>query len=283
MAAPKASARARATRSRSTSSSMTSAIAESGGRYGEPAPVEIETKEIGDVKEPINIVLFGPSGIGKTRLAAGVPRGTFLTTEQGVISAKHTGSTAKVWQAPTWAHCFAGIRKAEAELKEGDWLIVDSATKMQQLQLQWILETQAEQSARRDIDLPEVQDHQKWQNQFVRFIDRIYKMPCNTITIATAMLREDSEGDNEWLPELRGGETWRAISHYMCSQAGVVLYFNISREKDDDDKPKRWLQAQPYPPYTAKDRYNVMGFGQWVYHDDHKAMAEFVSWMEEAS
>lgn len=256
---------------------------ESGGRYGEPEVVEIITEEIGEVQEPINILLYGPSGHGKTRLAAGTPRSTFLTTEKGVVSAKHTGSTAKVWRAPTWAHCFAGIKKAEQELKRGDWLIVDSATKMQQLQLQWILETQASMSARRDIDLPEVQDHQKWQNQFRRFIDRIYDMECNTITIATSMFREDRNGDDEVIPELMGGDRWQALSHYMCSQAGVVLYYAMSKERDDEGNPLRYALAQPAPPYAAKDRYSALGFGQYVGLDDNEAMGEWIEWIEKAA
>jgi hypothetical protein len=239
------------------------------------------TEEIGEVEEPINILIYGPSGHGKTRLAASAPRATFLTTEKGVISAKHTGSTARVWRAPDWAHCFAGIKKAEAELGKGDWLIVDSITMMQQLQLQWILETQAAQSARRDIDLPELQDHQKWQNQFVRFVARINNMPCNTITIATSMIREDKEGDDEVIPELMGGDRWQAISHYMCAQAGVVLYYALSKERDDEGNPRRYALAQPSPPWTAKDRYSALDFGQYVDHGDTTAMAEFIQLIEE--
>jgi AAA domain len=256
---------------------------EAGGRYGEPEPVDIIAEDIAQVREPINILLYGPSGHGKTRLAAGAPRATFLTTEKGVVSAKHTGSTAKVWRAPTWGHCFAGLRKAETELGEEEWLIVDSATKMQQLQLQWILETQAAQNSRRDVDLPEVQDHQKWQNQFRRFIDKIYDMPCNTITIATSMIREDRNGDDEVIPELMGGDRWQALSHYMCSQASVVLYYQVSREKDEDGNPQRYLLAQPSPPYTAKDRYSALGFGQYVYQDDNNAMAEFIEMIKAAA
>lgn len=272
-----------ATRKRTTRRTPTNASIESGGRYGEPEVVEIETEDIGQIEEPINIILFGPSGHGKTRLAASAPNATFLTTEKGVVSAKHTGSTAKVWRAPTWAHCFAGLRKAEQELTKKDWLIVDSATKMQQLQLQWILETQASQNSRRDVDLPEVQDHQKWQNQFRRFIDKIYDMECNTITIATSMIREDRNGDDEVIPELMGGDRWQALSHYMCSQAGVVLYYAISKERDEEGNPRRYALAQPAPPYAAKDRYSALGFGQYVEHGDTTAMAEFIDLIQEAA
>lgn len=256
---------------------------EAGGRYGEPAAVEIVIEELGQVEEPINILLYGPSGHGKTRLAASAPRATYLTTEKGVVSAKPTGSKAKVVRAVDWAHALGGIKWAEANLVKGDWLIVDSATKMQQLQLRWILETQAAQSARRDVDLPELQDHQKWQNQYIRFIDRIYDMPCNTITIATSMIREDKEGDDEVIPELMGGERWQQISHYMCSQAGVVLYYAISKEKDEDGNPLRYALAQPAPPFAAKDRYSALGFGQYVYQDDNIAMSEFIQWIEEVT
>jgi hypothetical protein len=266
-----------------TPSNRATSTTEAAGRYGEPEIVDITVEEIGQVKEPINILLYGPSGHGKTRLAASAPRATFLTTEKGVVSAKHTGSTAKVWRAPTWAHCFAGIKKAEAELGENEWLIVDSITKMQRLQLRWITESQAAYNARRDIDLPEIQDHQKWQNQFTRFIDKIYDMPCNTIVIATSMIREDRNGDDEVIPELAGSENWQAISHYMCQQAGVVLYYRVAKEKDDDGNSVRYALAQPSPPYVAKDRYSALGPGQYVDHGDTTAMAEFIEMIKKVA
>lgn len=253
---------------------------ESGGRYGEPAPVDIEINDLGAVDEPINILLYGPSGVGKTALASGAPSPIYLSTEKGVISARHTGNSARVIQAKNWPHTHSGIRWAEANLKRGDWFIVDSSTRMQQMMLAWVLETQVEQSSRRDLDLAEVQDHQKWQNMYRRFIDRIYDMPCNTITIATSMTREDRNGDDEVLPELMGGERWQQISHYMCSQAGVVLYYALAKEKDDDGMPVRYALAQPSPPYAAKDRYDALGFGQYVYYDEYDQMGQWIKLIE---
>jgi hypothetical protein len=275
----------RPTRGRPASRNRRAAPADSpenGGRYGEPASVEINLEDLASVEEPINVLLYGPSGHGKTVLASSAPRAKYLTTEKGVISAKRTGSQAKVWRATDWAHTLAGIKEAERTLVKGDWLIVDSATKMQQFMLTWILETQAEASSKRDVDLPEVQDHQKWQNMYRRFIDRIYDMPCNTITIATSMIREDKNGDDEVLPELMGGERWQQLSHYMCSQAGVVMYYAMAKHKDEEGFPLRYAVTQPAPPYAAKDRYNALGAGQYVYDEEFDAMARWIKLIEEA-
>lgn len=254
---------------------------EAGGRYGEPEAVEIVLEELGSVVEPINILLYGPPGHGKTRLASSAPRATYLTTEKGVISAKRTGSNAKVIRATNWATTNSGIRWAEANLVKGDWLIVDSATKMQQMMLEWLLATQAAQSSKRDIDLPEVQDHQKWQNMFRRFMDRIYDMPCNTITIATSMIREDKNGDDEVIPELMGGDRWQQLSHYMCSQAGVVIYYAMAKQRDEEGYPLRYAVTQPSPPYTAKDRYDILGAGQYVFDGDVDDMAKWIKMIED--
>lgn len=253
---------------------------ESGGRYGEPVPVDLEINDLGDVEEPINIVLFGPSGVGKTALASGAPKPVYLSTEKGVISARQAGNPARVIQAKNWAHTHSGIKWAEANLVKGDWLIVDSITKMQQMMLDWVLETQVEQSSRRDLDLPEVQDHQKWQNMFRRFIDRIYNMPCNTIVIATSMERESKSGDDEVIPELMGGERWQQLSHYVCSQAGVVLYYSVTRDKDEDGNRQRYALAQASPPWMAKDRYTALGNGQYVYDGEYDQMGEWIKMIE---
>lgn len=243
--------------------------------------VEIEIEELSSFTESINILLYGPSGHGKTVLAGGAPNATFLSTEKGVVSAQRAGSKAKLMRAPDWEHVLAALAKAEQTLGPDDWLIVDSITKMQVLMIRWILRVAREEKPDRDLDIPAIQDHQKWQNMFLRFIDRIIDAPYNSILVATAMYKTDEEGEDIVLPALTGKDY--AISAYCCAQADAVWYYAVRPQKNPADPMIRRVLCQPYPPYFAKDRYNAMGRRQDVGEGDYNAMAEFIDMIKEGS
>jgi hypothetical protein len=243
--------------------------------------VNIEIEDLYEHKEPLNIVIYGPSGAGKTSLASAAPNATFLSTESGVVAAKVAGSQAKLMRARTWSHCIAGINKAEELLGEEDFLIVDSITKMQRLQIRGLLQYQNAMNGARDLDIPGLKDHQKWQNQFVRFIDQIFAAPYNSILIAGSMTREDSNGDDETIPMLIGGERWLDISKYICHEADVVLYYNVSSTASTDEITIRRALAQSYPPYFAKDRYDALGKYWDVEEYDYSQMAAMIDAINE--
>ena len=96
------------------------------------AVIDIQEVSLARHKPPTNICLYGPPGGGKTVLAGGAPNAVFLSTEiEGAVSAKVTGSTARL-VAPTGARRLRS-QKAERELGEDDWLIVDSGTRTRAL------------------------------------------------------------------------------------------------------------------------------------------------------
>jgi AAA domain len=249
----------------------------------EVAEVTIEIEDLQSFTDSINILIHGPSGHGKTVLAGGAARDyrcVFLTTEKGVVSAKRAGSTAQIMRAPDWEHTMAGLAKADAKLGPEDWLIVDSGTKMQTLYIRWILQQANMQNSARDLDIPAIPDHQKWQNGFMRFTDRIIDAPYNSIFITTSMTVEDAEGETRVIPHILGkkGE----ISDYISSQFDAVLYYAVAPQKSRASAQTRYILAQPYPPYLAKDRYNALGRWQDVKEGDYTAMSDFIGMIQDS-
>ncbi len=242
----------------------------------EEPEVEIEVESLSAFNPSINILIHGPSGHGKTALAGGAPNAVFLSTElEGAVSAKRAGSDAQLIKAPDWEHAVAGVKWAEDKLGPEDWLIVDSGTKMQALYMRWILRTIHLNNPSRDLDIPAIQDHQKYQNGFMRWYDRIIDMKCNSIFITTSMTVEDAELETRVIPHILGkrGE----ISDYITAQAGIVLYYSVAREFKDSTGPVvRRALAQPYPPWTAKDRYSALGNWWDVESGDYWAMADMI-------
>jgi len=245
----------------------------------EAAPVEVHVEDLASYNESINIMLYGPSGHGKTVLAGGAPNATFLSTEKGVVSAKRSGSKASLIKSPDWEHALSGVRWADDNLGPEDWLIIDSHTKMQILYIRWLLRQKNEENSARDLDIPAIQDHQKWQNAFMRWTDHIIDAQYNSIFICTTMIKEDEEGEKLVLPAITGKDY--TICNYVCAQMDVGLYYAISERASTREQVVRRALAQPYPPYFAKDRYSALGDYQDVLPGDYTAMAEFIDLIRE--
>src|SRR6476646_1416628 len=182
--------------------------------------ITVNPEELADFNESFNWCLYGDSGVGKTVFTSFAPRAYILSTEKGVISAKRVGSTAKLLRAPSWDHVESSIEWADKNLTEKDILIVDSATKMQDMSLDWWLGIQHDENAARDRDIPQIQDHQKWQRMFMRFVNGLIDAQYNTIFVATAMRKEDEEGDDLVLPNIVGKDY--AIAQNFCAAMDIV-------------------------------------------------------------
>jgi hypothetical protein len=216
-------------------------------------PAEIQ--DLSDFDESVNMLVYADSGVGKTVFAGTAPNALFLSTETGTISAKRMGSEAKVWRIKRWGDLDKAYTWLERNPDHGfDFIILDSATQMQVLLLRWILEKENKRNpAKRDLDIPAIQDHQKWQNMFKRFITLFVELPVHVIFTAQAMRKEDEEGDDLVLPLIDG--KGYGISSWVCGQMHIVGYYYIKPTKKG---PERRLLAQSHPPYFAKDRYNVL-------------------------
>lgn len=232
-------------------------------RPAERPQIQIQPEELSSFNESVNIMLYGNSGVGKTVLAGGAPNAYFLSTEKGAISAQRTGSKAGLLRAPDWDHVEAALDWADENLDSSNWLIIDSVSKMQVLMLRWILSNEHEERDA-DLDVPQIQHHQKWQNMFMRFTDRIVDAKYNAIFIATAMHRDDPDGESLVLPAITGKDY--TISAYVCAQMTCVFYYGVGRKSGKDDPTVRRLLTETYPPYFAKDWSNSLP--RWIDIED---------------
>jgi hypothetical protein len=247
--------------------------------------VSIEIEDLAGFNPTINWLIHGPSGHGKTTLAGGAPNATFLACERGSISAKRTGSKAGLMRAPDWPHIVAATKLAGEKMGPEDWLIVDSLPRAQTLYIRWLLGVRHEENSARDLDIPAIQDHQKWQNAFTRWVDGVIDAPYNAIFLSQSMYKTDENGDDLVLPAITGKDY--AIAMGICAAMDIVTYYAVATkdgnaQKDEDGNPIRRALFQPYPPYFAKDWYNVFGRAQDVYHEDYGAMAEFIQMIRES-
>lgn len=230
------------------------------------ARARIEIEDLASFEESVNLLIHGDSGAGKTVLSGGAPNAVFISPEKGTVSAKRFGSKAKLIRTPTWLEFEAAVQYLEENVDEFEWAIIDSLPKMQRILLEYLLGLEAEVNEGRDIDLPQIQDHQKWQNMFMRFVNRLIDMPINIIFISTSMRveGEDEEGDPEdiVLPAIQGkAKQGYAVANEVCAAMDSVFY--IRRKRGKGGRVVRQILTERIPPFFAKDRFDT--FGQaWV-------------------
>ena len=234
------------------------------------------------------MLLAGPSGHGKTILASFLPRCVIMSTETaGTLSAKRAGSKARVIHTKLWEHVVAGKKWCDEHLGPGDWVVMDSLTKMQVLMVRWILRKQHEDNSSRDLDIPAIQDHQKWQNYFKRFVDSLIDAPYNVVFICGDMIKTDQDGEDIVLPHIEGKDY--AICNYVRAQTSVNIYYAVTTELTEDQQAEYGTSAvrralfQPFPPFVfPKDRTMSMGYYRDVTENDFGALARWVEEMEAA-
>lgn len=209
------------------------------------------------------------------------------TETAGTLSAKRAGSKARVIHTKLWEHVVAGKKWCDENLGKDDWVVMDSLTKMQVLMVRWILRKQHEDNSSRDLDIPAIQDHQKWQNYFKRFVDSLIDAPYNVVFICGDMIKTDQDGEDIVLPHIEGKDY--AICNYVRAQTSVNIYYAVTTELTEEQAEAyvtssvRRALFQPFPPFVfPKDRTMSMGFYQDVTEGDFGAMAGWVEEMERA-
>lgn len=223
--------------------------------------------DIEELDESINMLVYGPSGVGKTVFGGSADKVLFLAVEQGTVSAKRQGSKAKVWPIEKWSD----LEEAYLWLNENpdhgfQWVVLDSVTQMQQMALRAILDEAVAENGSRDPDIPAIHDHQKWQNMFKRFILAFCDLPVNVLFTALVRNEEDEEGEPFLTPDIQG--KGYQISQYVCGMMSCYGYMKIVRAaqkvKNKDGEvvtktiQKRRIIWQDNKTVRGKDRYNVL-------------------------
>jgi hypothetical protein len=247
----------------------------------EAANVVIEVEQMQKFREPKKIAVYGPSGVGKTVLASGTPNALILTTEKGLASAQGAGSRARIMRAYDWPHVLAGKRKADEILKEDDWLVVDSGTRMQVLYMRWILWSQNQANSKRSLDIPALQDHQQYQNGFKRFVDTLIDAPYNVVMVFGEMEVNGDDDEMERVPHIEGGRNFQ-VMRYIIGQFDVGIRYSVSSSLSEPGHTVRLAVCQPTANHWAKDRYSALGDWQTIEPGDYTAMADFIAMIEEA-
>lgn len=241
-------------------------------RYVERVITPPKIEDLSGVKEFENLLVYGDPGCGKTVMTGTTPRALILAADKGTISAarKNPLSTAKVVQLRDLSDPWGGpggFTDTVAWLKAGaakdfEWLVIDSATHLQEMALRWIIDQEIELGKRdkngkaRDEDVPQLQDHYKWQLMWKRYVRTINDLPINVLWTALAMRKEDEDGTTLVMPQLDGKDY--GISAWTCAEMDSVGYMETIERKSKPGTYFRRITFQRTENTYGKDRYDVL-------------------------
>lgn len=228
-----------------------------------PPPVQVltpqslgglEVSTVKDTATKVNMIIFGDSGVGKTRLAGTaslVPEMSpvlFLDIEGGVTSLRHLYPDIHVIRVTT----FDQIQKAYNTLFEGKspykTVIIDSLTEAQKYSMYGVMKAAKLKDEERDPDLPGIGEWGKNTEQIRRLV-RAYRDLPNINTIFTCTRTDDRDprtGVTTILPNLSN-----KLAKEVAALVDEVLYYYV---KAVGDEYKRLLLTTKTEKVVAKDR-----------------------------
>lgn len=191
----------------------------------------------------VNLLVYGMSGAGKTVFAGSARRVLFIAPEDdGTLSAKRQGSKAKKWIVKKWVDLQEAYDWLYDNPDHGfDWISIDSGTEMQAMLLRHILDETVKEKDSRDPDIPAIQDHQKWQNMFIRFVKAFNALPVNVLWTALARNELDQNKEEFLCPDIagKGYQMAQKFASFMTSYG----YLQVTNQKFKN--PRAHEEGQP--------------------------------------
>lgn len=199
------------------------------------------------VKRPQTIALYGPSGGGKTSLAATAPRPLFADSNQGLLSIANRPGLEHVRSHDVGAvkdldeiydNC-TGTGRADWSKKFGT-VVFDHFDDIQAITLDELGERAKDRDDRRDPDEIQQREWGIMRNRLRRYIRKFRRVPMHKILIMGEMEQKD---DGRLGPSLLGG--LRTDLPYLVDH---TIYIRIGKNN------KRYIHLDSTDDFYAKTR-----------------------------
>lgn len=204
-----------------------------------------------------NMLIYGHSGAGKTRLAGSadaVPelrRVLFIDVEGGTLTLKNTPyNEIEVVRVKSWQE----MESVYNELLSGSYyntVIIDSLTEIQKMSMDRIMKRLVDENEERDADVPGVREWNINIEQTRKYVRKFRDLPVNTIFTALEHSEKNMRtGATRRKPSLSG-----KVKDEVAAFLDIVVYLYT---KEVGDENKRMLLTGQTEDTVAKDRSNQL-------------------------
>ena len=220
-----------------------------------------------NVDKGMKILLYGPSGTGKTELSSTFPNPHFVDLDNGMLSLagkdiKYVTISSRETTDPDFLAIPKGDVYAKRDaytkavklieywannLKAGDTLIVDSFSFLNEYAVDYVLRL-ANQAT------PRIQDWGAAQGMLINILEQINDVECNVIIVAhNQFVKDEQSGFVSWLPDTIGKLATK-ISVYFDE----VYLTGVERGKGGErEKIIYYIETVPTRATTAKSRLKL--------------------------
>lgn len=212
---------------------------------------------VSDTEPRINMLVYGLSGVGKTRLAGSadaVPdlrRTLLIDIEGGTLTLRDIYPDVEAVRVKSWAEMQLVYNALYDGKHDFTTLIVDSLTEVQKLSMDGIMRKLVEEYEERSADVPGLREWNINLEQTRKFVRAFRDLPMNTIF--TALEKSDKNprtGALKRKPSLSG-----KLGDEVAGFLDIVAYLYA---KEIDGENKRILLCGQTEDVVAKDRSNKL-------------------------
>lgn len=205
--------------------------------------------------KPLKVLLYGPSGAGKTRYAATFPDPLFLDLEGGLRSTLQVGPVLRFPSNPQEevenigqvGELYALVRRYRPDTAPFKTVVIDSLNELQVLVTKKVLSQYP--ATRQMDDQLTFQDYGKIGRDVLKIVGMFLKLPYNIVFTAVEIPRE-YEGQ-EVHPKFAGKMIWPEVQRWM-EQIG---YCHVI--KGTDGQPEHVVSYKLHTSYVAKSRLKI--------------------------
>lgn len=222
-----------------------------------PKIADLPIFRVNQAEPKINMLIYGESGVGKTRLAGSADaveemrRTLLIDVEGGTLTLRNTFPEVETVRVKSWAD----MQKVYDALYTGQYdfktIIVDSLTEIQKMSMDGIMRKLVEEYEERSADVPGLREWNINLEQTRKFVRAFRDLPVNTIF--TALVKTDKNqrtGAMKRKPSLSG-----KMADEVSGFLDIVVYLYA---KEIDGENKRLLLCAQTEDTVAKDRSNYL-------------------------
>lgn len=205
----------------------------------------------------LNILIYGESGVGKTRLAGSaddVPEMRSVLVidfEGGTETLKHSYPNCDTVRVESWKDVQGVYDELYAGNHKYRTVILDSLTEIQKFNMYNVMQKLIEQNENRDVDVPSMREWGINLEQMRKFVRAFRDLPMNTIFTALMVSEKDQKTGLTVKEVHLSGKLKKEVAAFLDI---VVFMYMREMEINNETKQTRLLLSQATDTCTAKDR-----------------------------